>query len=197
MNIFALHPKPRKAARWHADRHVVKMILETAQLLYTAHWVLCYPALTEKGCRALLATLSAPPWMLGAPKGGYRPTHANHPCAVWARQTLGNYRWLVELGLELAREYTHRYGRIHACVVHLEWLEANEPWGIRRVPRRTPFACAMPEYIEGLTPVERYQEYYRKEKQHLLQYTRRHPPHWFRGPLRPAGLPSPLPLVRT
>jgi hypothetical protein len=184
MNIFALHHKPRKAARWHADRHVVKMILETVQLLYTAHWVLWYPALAEKGCRALLETLSAPPSILTAPsllyssQRGYRPSHANHPCAVWARQTLGNYRWLVELGLELAREYTHRYGRVHACQVHVEWLKANEPQGIRRVPRRTPFACAMPEYIEGLTPIDRYQEYYRQEKQHLLQYTRRHLPHW-------------------
>ena len=81
MNIFALHWRQRKAARWHCDKHVVKMLLETVQLLYTAHWVLAYPELRD--CRsavglarrqrqlavpASMALASAPVW------GGWWPT---------------------------------------------------------------------------------------------------------------------------
>ena len=85
MNIFVLHWKQRKAARWHVDKHVVKMLLETCQLLYTAHWVLFYPQLRDcKSAVALSKTqkqLEVPEYMWGAPlceasqEPGYRPCH--------------------------------------------------------------------------------------------------------------------------
>ena len=182
MNIFALHHQPRKAARWHVDRHVVKMILEYTQLLYTVHWVLYEPAITLPGGKSLAHQLESPfrsaPCLKGTTRPGYRPTHWNHPCAIWARQTIANYRWLVALAMEVAREYRYRFGRVHACEVHVEWLRDHEPPGIRRIPLRTPFACAMPDEIKGEDPIQRYREYYREEKEHLLRYTGRHIPHW-------------------
>jgi hypothetical protein len=76
MNIFYLDKSPYTCARYHCDKHVVKMILETAQLLCGAHWA----------------------------TGGtaqYKPTHLNHPCAIWVRKSLSNYKWLCELGFNL------------------------------------------------------------------------------------------------
>lgn len=189
MNIFVLHPNPRKAARWHVDKHVVKMLLETCQLLYTVHWVLAYPHL--KACRSPIALsraqkgLSLPSTLTTAPassKGqiGYRPCHVRHPCAVWARQTVGNYLWLAELGIHLAKEYTYRFGKRHACEAHIQWLYEHRPLTLRPHPRR-PFAIAMAEeYRVSKNPISCYRHYYRtsKAERGLLHYTRRHAPHW-------------------
>ena len=88
MNIFVLHPMPDIAARMQCDRHVVKMTLETAQMLSTA--------INELGGQA-----------------PYKSAHVNHPCSVWARETLSNFEWLWEHGINLAQEYTARYGKVH------------------------------------------------------------------------------------
>jgi len=188
MNIFILHWNPRKAARWHLDKHVVKMILETAQLLYTAHWVLFYPDLKQhKSVMALSKAqkqLPVPEYMRTAPlcettqEPTYRPCHTHHPCAKWARTCNGNYRWLAELGRELAREYRFRFKKTHSCEAHVEWLYANMPPTIQRYPRR-PFIMAMaPEYRISKNPIVSYRHYYRTAKHELLKYTGRHEPHW-------------------
>ena len=102
MNIFYLDNDPKVCAQYHVDKHVVKMILETAQLLSTTHW-------------------------MSGSEGPYRQTHKNHPSAVWARSNKSNYIWLCELGMELCKEYTHRYGKTHKTQQHLEWLSNNIP----------------------------------------------------------------------
>ena len=86
MNIFALDLNPEQAAQWHVDKHVVKMLLESAQLLITA-----FPPGTTP----------------------YKHTHVNHPCAKWARASLANYAWLLEHARALCDEYTKRYGKVH------------------------------------------------------------------------------------
>jgi len=202
MNIFVLHFKPRKAARWHVDKHVVKMILETCQLLYTAHWVLCYPALTN--CKSVMALSKAqkqhaiPEYMKTAPlchasqEPGYRPCHVHHPCARWTRQSLGNYQWLVTLGQELAREYRYRFHKIHSCEAHLVWLSEHLPPTLPDSPLQS-FAIAMAEeYRISDDPVECYRHYYRTGKEHLISYTIRGVPHWIqprlpRARARPTG----------
>ncbi len=88
MNIFVLDVDPVAAATMLCDQHVVKMTLETAQLLCSAH-----------------------------NKAPYKRTHYNHPCAVWTRASAANYMWLCSYGITLAKEYTHRFGRCHACEV--------------------------------------------------------------------------------
>jgi len=91
MNIFYLHEDPKTCAEMHCDKHVVKMILEYAQLLSTAHHVLDGEPSIE--C--------------------YKMTHKNHPSAIWARQTSDNYLWLHDLLCKLCAEYTVRYHKKH------------------------------------------------------------------------------------
>ncbi len=95
MNLFFLHDDAREAARMQSDVHVVKMILETMQMLCTAiHY-----------CKTPFVF----PFVL------YKPTHVNHPSTKWIRHTLKNFMWALEHGHELCIEYTKRYGKIHKC----------------------------------------------------------------------------------
>ena len=190
MNIFVLHPNPRKSARWHVDKHVIKMLLETCQLLYTAHWILAYPDLkTHKsviGLSKAQKKLDPPASMETAPRSdsgqiGYRPCHIHHPCAVWTRRSSGNYHWLATLGIHLAAEYRFRFGKTHSCEQHIHWLFTHLPRGIKPHPRRS-FAIAMAdEYRISSNPIICYRHYYRtaKAEKGLIRYTKRHIPHWF------------------
>lgn len=92
MNIFYLHSDAKECAVMHCDKHVVKMILETAQLLSTAHRLL------DGNDDPIL----------------YKATHKNHPSAIWTRKSQKNYLWLTSLLQNLCQEYTYRYGKIHA-----------------------------------------------------------------------------------
>ena len=192
MNIFVLHWKQRKAARWHVDSHVIKMLLETCQLLYTAHWVLYYPELRE--CKSPMALskaqkqLEVPEYMWGAPlcetsgEAGYRPCHISHPCQKWTRVCSGNYLWLSKLGLELAREFRFRFKKEHSCEKHINWLHDNIPLTIRIFPRRG-FAVAMDDkYKISSDPIECYRHFYKtsKKERGLIKYTGRQVPHWLR-----------------
>ena len=154
MNIFILDNNPRLAAMQHCDKHVVKMILETAQMLSTVR-----------------STMG-----LDHP---YKPTHKNHPCTVWASQTQENYVWLWHLGYWLSQEYTHRYGKIHKSSQLLYDGKLDPPdadlFGHQGL---TPFAQAMPDCYKSDNPVDAYRSYYLGEKRHILSYTRREQPTW-------------------
>lgn len=153
MNIFILDNNPKRAAQFHVDRHIVKMPLETAQLLCSVHH--------------MSGTINMIP---------YKLTHKNHPCSVWARQSLSNYKWLCELGLELCYEYTHRYGKVHKCQAVIKWCEENLPNiadnGL------TPFAQAMPDKFKNRDHVAAYRGYYLGEKNHLFSWKNRELPSW-------------------
>ena len=184
MNIFILHWRQRKAARWHVDSHVVKMLLETCQLLYTAHWVLFYPVLMK--CKSAIAlsktqkVLEVPEYMWSAPYSksgeiGYRPCHVWHPCQKWARECSGNYIWLAKLGMELAMEYTFRFKKEHSCEKHITWLYDNIPLDIIMSPRNGfPIAMAN-EFKISNDPIICYRNYYKSKK---IKYTGRRIPHW-------------------
>jgi len=150
INIFILHTDPAKAARDHCDRHVVKMMLETAQLLCSVH---------EPG--------EAP----------YRRTHYNHPCSVWTRASRQNYDWLVRLGLALADEYAVRYGKVHKSRAVVEWAEQHVP--DLSGTGQTPFVLAMPEEYKGDCPVRAYRAYYRAEKGWARWDRAGNVPEWF------------------
>lgn len=96
MNIFITNACPIKSAQDHVNSHLVKQILESCQLLSTAHYV------------------------LDGKQVAYKPTHHNHPSAIWTRQSKGNYLWLFEHFKALCNEYTHRTGKVHKSS---EWLE--------------------------------------------------------------------------
>ena len=154
MNIFVLDKDPKTCAVYHNDKHVVKMILETAQLLCGVHWV-------EGG--------EAP----------YKLSHKNHPSAIWTRECVENYIWLCDLGLELCNEYTYRYGKRHKSQDIIEWCLLNVP----NIPEKgdiTPFALAMPDECKVGDAVASYRVYYMVEKRSLASWKMRSIPTWFK-----------------
>jgi hypothetical protein len=188
MNIFVLSANAKKAAEAHGDKHVVKMILEACQMLYTAHWTATYPDLLKERSAVKIAkahkALPIPEHMVSAPKRkcadeqGYRPVHLHHPCTIWVRQSTGNYLWTVELALAIAEEYEYRWpGRVHSCKSHALWLKANIP----PIPKEElkSFAVAMDDiYRVPNDPIASYIKYYKGSKQdrNLTVYTRREKP---------------------
>lgn len=191
MNLFVLSFHPKIAARYHLDKHVVKMILEACQLLYTAHWTFAYPELLD--CKSAIAlskkqkTLSVPNSLSSAPvsktrreEPGFRPVHIHHPCAKWVRKTLGNYKWAAELALGLADEYEYRWPThgSHSCRAHAQWLLDNPPQDIPQ-QARTRFIQAMEDRFKQKDPIQAYRLYYiisKGKERGLLHYTRREPP---------------------
>lgn len=182
MNLFILYADPRTAAQAHADRHVVKMILETCQMLYTAHWTAAYPELcVKKKTMSQPASLATAPKKIGTETRGYLPAHINHPCTKWIRASLENYRFACDLAIAIGDEYEFRYGKVHGCMEHAVWLKANPP----ALPEigQTPFAIAMDDqYKISDDAIECYRNYYltAKKEKGLLVYTRRPKPEFIR-----------------
>jgi len=175
MNIFVLHDSPLTSAHHMCDKHIVKMPVETAQMLSTIHRMLDgteYVDYSKTGRRIKRWTH---PYDEDMPDGKflYHATMMNHPCTIWARETLGNYMWLVSHGLELCREYTRRYDRRHASQSIIEFCKASWPKNIDRdtYHKETPFAQAMPdEYkVEG-DAVSAYRNYYMGEKARFARW---------------------------
>lgn len=153
MNIFFLDKDYNKAARYHNDKHVVKMITESAQMLSTVHWL----------CNSHVS-------------GMYKPTHQHHPCVVWLMQSKLHYEWTLGLFQALLYEYTYRYGKIHKCFA-LYPLFAQVP-KLPDAPWRTP-AKAMPEYLRVLPVVNAYRAYYILHKGHFANWKNRPVPKWY------------------
>lgn len=152
MNIFYLDDDVTTCAQYHCDKHVVKMILEYAQLLSTAHRVL------DKD---------------DVPSVLYKATHINHPSAKWVRLSMANYKWLYELFMETCREYTFRYNKRHKS----ELLLSSH---LRLVPKNIPVAHfteplqAMPfEFKVPGNSLKAYRQYYRNAKKDIANWTKR------------------------
>lgn len=167
MNIFVLHLDPRICSHYHCDKHVVKMILEYTQLLYTCLWLHC-PNMTD--------ILLDAPYTLNNTQG-YKCTHKNHPCTKWLEKSIHNYEWLVNLANELCKEYEHRYNKIHSCKIHIDWCSTHCP-DIPDIPI-TPHNLVMPDQYKTNNTMESYRNYYISDKQHIAKWTKRHKPKWF------------------
>lgn len=176
MNIFQLDLNPTKAAEYHCDRHVVKMILEYSQLLSTAHRILDgteQESRTKTGRRATT-------WRLEDERESilYKATHINHPSAIWARESTGNYQWLQSLLVAVCSEYTYRYGKVHKCERDgLVSRLASPPLNIK-TSDITPLRLAMPDEYRLSDPVEAYRKYIRLGKPHLHAWKKRPVPEW-------------------
>ena len=144
MNIFYLHFDVKRCARYHVDKHVVKMILETLQLLCSAIWLSGYD--TE------------PPLKL---------THKNHPSAIWARSSRQNWLWLQSLGVALCDEYTFRYCKKHRYDDILRTLACPNLPDTAFVP---PPQCMPDEYKHDST-VQAYRRYYYYGKARMHSWT--------------------------
>lgn len=177
MNIFYLDKDPILAARYHCDKHVVKMILESAQLLSTAHRVLD----GEEGVKLSSNGRKLKTWILPDYREEilYKATHVNHPSAKWVRESRPNYIWLTDLADALLYEYANRYARGHACIGilnDLQWfLPDNLPDGEFSEPPQ-----AMPEYcqVPG-DSVQAYRNYYINEKKDIAEWRYSAIPEWF------------------
>ena len=151
MNIFVLHKDPVIAATMACDKHVVKMILETAQMLCTA-------------ARAL------------GSEAPYGATHKKHPCTIWASTSQGNWDWLIRHGMALCAEYTKRYGKVHksqAVIEHCKNLKLA--FGSQH---QTPFPQAMPPQYKDDCAVTAYRAYYHGEKAYFATWKTQKPDWW-------------------
>ena len=181
MNIFYLNQNPKIAAQEHVDRHVVKMILESAQLLSTAHRVLdgstkILQKLDKSGkTRTVKSHVLSD---INLNEVLYKATHVNHPCAIWCRESINNYMWLYELFVALCDEYTFRYGKKHKTDLILRDILKSPPRNITPHALTTP-AQAMPVQYKHSNPVIAYQNYYIGEKSKFAKWTNRQTPSWF------------------
>lgn len=155
MNIFVLDRDPMEAAKMYCDKHVVKMIVEVAQLLSTAHHI------HDSEFKDLV----------------YKKTHVNHPCAIWARESDKNYMWLYSHFLALCQEYNLRYKKIH-----LTWRKLHNVLVHNPCPKGkfTNFVQAMPEQYKDEDVVKAYRNYYVGDKAKIAKWTYRTVPKWFK-----------------
>lgn len=178
MNIFYLDSNPKVCAQMHNDKHVVKMILEYAQLLSTAHRILdgkLVEGLSKSGRKAKRYELPDQRDQLL-----YTATHSNHPSAVWCRQTSTNYDWLYALFVETCNEYTHRYGKVHVTDNKLRHALSHRPKNIAKCDVWSDPTPAMPDtYKVAGSGVESYRNYYLGDKREMSRWTNREMPTWF------------------
>lgn len=150
MNIFLLDSDPVQAAQWQIDKHVIKMVLESCQLLSTTMWLI-------NG------------------NGPYKKTHVNHPCAIWTRESLSNYQWLWLHTDALGEEYTARYGKIHKS--H-RVLHESIPYQLPNLSDKglTTFTNCTP--YKDMDTIEAYRKYYQVEKANIATW-KQNKPYWY------------------
>jgi hypothetical protein len=179
MNIFYLDKDPQKCAEMHLDKHVVKMIIEYAQLMSTAHRVLDgeeYYDKTANGRKIKRWRMEDPKYELGLMKA----SHVNHPSGVWVRASKENYMWLNRMWNYLLLEYTHRYGKRHACADRMDVLY-SWPENIPDGPF-TPPTPAMPDDCKiANNSLASYHKYYIEKKVSFAKWTKREVPAWFQN----------------
>jgi len=162
MNIFYFYDCPIKSAQAQPDKMLVKMPLETAQMLCTAHRELDGDEYADSA-------------------GLYKRAYWNHPCTVWARKVPTNYRWLYKHFLALGNEYTYRYGKEHASVTKLK--DALEPCPTNMThqyyPILTPVAQCMPDQYKNDDPIKAYRDYCIHEKHYAKWEKGRAKPKWW------------------
>lgn len=180
MNFFILDRNPHKSATMHLDKHVVKMAIEYCQMLSTAHRILdgtMYLGKTKnnRNIKRWAHPDSEMEQML------YKASHINHPTSVWARESAENYSYLYDTWIELLREYTYRYGKIHMSGAKLSELLKEPPRNIPDVPFTDP-PPAMSHYPQCIVEgdiVQSYRNYYKEAKAGFAKWTKRPAPKWF------------------
>ena len=159
MNVFYLDHDTKICAEYHNDKHCVRMVLEYAQLLSTAHRIIDRDM---------------------ANRFVYKATHKNHPSAIWVRQNQSNYDWLYSLFVDLAEEYTYRYGRKHLSYKKLKHILAYPPNNIEEGAFTQP-TPTMPDHCKiPNDSIASYRYYYKTEKSHLAKWTDRPVPKWYK-----------------
>ena len=190
MNVFFLHNDPQICAEMHCDKHLLKMVIEYAQLLSTAHRVLDGTlgiTLSDSGRKRQTYTLND-----GRDGLLYSATHVNHPSAIWVRDNIENYLWLYDMWSHLLDEYTYRYGKQHSCA-RLICALAITPRNISTASKFFPPTPAMPAELKIVADnplpgrkydvLKSYHNYYNVEKRSFASWkgkvNSRPTPQWF------------------
>ena len=182
MNIFYLDEDPVSAAQLMVDSHVIKMILESAQLLSTAHRILDgfeYVGVSKSGRKIKRYELhdSREPIV-------YQATHVNHPSAIWSRSSVENYNWLVDHMFALMSEYKFRFNKKHKCDGELSYMVSTPPVELKEFDATVIPSCMDKQYIISNDPVKNYRNYYKYGKKHdkrgrnMHIWTNRDTPEW-------------------
>jgi len=180
MNLFFLHIDPKTCAQQHCDKHVVKMILETVQMLYTAHNILKTENLAKAKEEGLVTYSSFSP---------------KHPTCLWIRDNATNYIYAAKVAKYLCEEYTYRYDKIHSCQIHVDWLIVNVPTNFQIVHYNpetvmsynkefqalghTPVPLAMYDDVKYHDTFKSYHFYYIVYKHYFAKWTARPVPWWY------------------
>ena len=187
MNIFVLDKDPKKAAEFHCDKHVVKMILEAGQMMCSSHWLWNLKSLNKslkdfkrvRDAKAFIVENTderyLPPWTM---------THIRHPCTLWTAENTGNYAWHAELMRGLLDEYTRRYQKNHKSESVYEWLVKNKPRNMVE-GMKTDHPQCMPDdcKVDGNT-LKAYRNYYNKHKAYMAKWNKLgNVPSWYTGEL--------------
>lgn len=166
MNIFFLSLIPKEIAELSCDQHVIKIQLEICQMLYTAWYY------SEE--EAFVAEHA--PFTKDGSRRGYKPAHKKHPMTLWISSSLDNYMYACDIGIALSDEYTRRYGKIHTCAQHLQWLKNNHPSHFEERKSDTAYYSnegipeCMPEPYRCPDVTKAYRKYYTTEKTHFARY---------------------------
>jgi hypothetical protein len=181
MNIFVLSECPVEAAQMQCDKHVVKMIVESAQMLSTTHRMLDG---IEERRRSVSGKTMSRYWSLSDKREHalYKAVHMSHPCTVWTTESIENYNWHYKHFVALCDEYQYRYGKVHATDQKLREVLATPPKNLTE-ERFTQFKLAMgsnPECMHKHDPVRSYREFYQtKQDRFKMVWTKRPKPLWF------------------
>lgn len=181
MNIFILDNVPKKAAEYHCDKHVVKMILESAQMKSTAHWLhLLWNE--NKTLKDFKRVRDVKQWLINNTDPKLHPpyslTHVHHPCTIWVSSTKENYMWHYKLMFHLCEEYTNRYNRIHKTAQYLKWFK-RFPVNMKSSNLEDFKVCMANEYKVNSNPVDCYRNYYIKDKVRFAKWKYSEKPEWF------------------
>lgn len=182
MNIFILDNDPREAARMVCDKHCSKMIIESAQMMSTAHRMLDGSPSKRKSKSGKTMQMY---YSFGDKRDDeyYMAVHKFHPCTVWTTVSKANYNWHYEHFVGLANEFKYRYGKDHATFQKLGELLQSAPANIPDVGI-TEFPQAMQQYPECMVkgdPVQAYRNYYHASKSFAKWEKGRAAPYWWKG----------------
>ena len=180
MNIFYLHKDPVICAQMHCDKHVVKMNIEYAQLLSTAHRVI-------DGTMWIGKTANGRSIKRYFLKNGemnsvlYKASHINHPSAIWVRDSIKNYQWLYDMWIALGDEYTYRYGKVHESIRKLSDYLLFPPTDMFDGPFTQPIPAMQhyPQCIVEKNSIASYRNYYWIAKQDIAKWKKRETPQWW------------------
>lgn len=157
MNIFHLDKDPLLCAKYHCDKHVVKMILETGQMLCTAYQ-------RHYGLKDDL----------------YKPAYPHHPMTKWVGDSGGNFSFTIKLFDSLLAEYTDRYNKVHKTFrIYLLLNSKYKKWQDMKGDFINPPLC-MPDEYKLDDYVQSYKNYYIGEKMYFAKYNYSETPHWLK-----------------